>query len=203
MTPKVSQKHLEQRRANILKAAKNVFIEHGYEKTTMRHVMEEADVSRGGLYQYFSNKEDIFEAILAENLSSEVINLEQLLHTEIESYWQLLLSYILDENPASENEINPLAPSILEFFVTGRNDIRRREYAKKRYELALKLYEEIIKAGQNKGEFSQTYNSKTIAQSIITFTDGLALDYAILPPKEVNLKEQSTLFVEYLKMLLK
>ncbi|HCC3219320.1 TPA: helix-turn-helix transcriptional regulator, partial [Legionella pneumophila] len=93
MTPKVSQKHLEQRRANILKAAKNVFIEHGYEKTTMRHVMGEAGVSRGGLYQYFSNKEDLFEAILAENLSSEVINLEELLHTEIESYWQLLLSY--------------------------------------------------------------------------------------------------------------
>ncbi|WP_400244902.1 TetR/AcrR family transcriptional regulator [Niallia sp. JL1B1071] len=203
MTPKVSQKHLEQRRANILKAAKNVFIEHGYEKTTMRHVMEEAGVSRGGLYQYFSNKEDLFEAILAENLSSEVINLEELLHKEIESYWQLLLSYIIDESPASENEINPLAPSILEFFVTGRNDIRRREYAKKRYELALKLYEEIIKAGQNKGEFNQNFNSKTIAQSIITFTDGLALDYAILPPKEVNLKEQSTLFVEYLKMILK
>ncbi|MCA0172618.1 helix-turn-helix domain-containing protein [Bacillus sp. RAR_GA_16] len=54
---------MEKRRASIIEAAKQVFIEKGYERTTMKHVMEQAKVSRGGLYQYFLNKEDLYEAI--------------------------------------------------------------------------------------------------------------------------------------------
>ena len=66
MSPKVSQEHKEQRRSKLLQAAEEVFIEHGYEKSTMKHVMDKAGVSRGGLYQYFDNKEDLFEALIEE-----------------------------------------------------------------------------------------------------------------------------------------
>ena len=64
------------------------------------------------------------------------------------------------------------------------------------------MYEELIKAGQDRGEFSKKYDSQMIARSIVSFIDGLALDHAILPEEEIQLKEQSLLFVEYLKMAL-
>ena len=91
MSPKVTEEHLKQRRAKILAAATQVFIEHGYERTTMKHVMDAANVSRGGLYQYFSNKEDLYEAILEENLSQEVLQTKELLNKQVDSYWDLLL----------------------------------------------------------------------------------------------------------------
>lgn len=201
MSPRVSKEHLKQRRADIMQAAIKVFIDHGYEHTTMKHVMEAANVSRGGLYQYFSNKEDLFEAILEEGLSHEAeatgFSLE-----EVESHWTLLMKLMFGEDGSPDAKMDPLAPSKLEFFITGRNDERRRAYGGKRYEMGLSIFNEIIKAGQEAGEFSDRYDSELVARSIITFVDGLALDHAILPEEKVRVKEQSVLLVDYLKMAL-
>jgi TetR/AcrR family transcriptional regulator, transcriptional repressor of aconitase len=201
MAPRVSEEHLRKRRANIINAATDVFIEHGYERTTMKHVMDATGVSRGGLYQYFSNKEDLFEAILEEGLSDEAENTEKLLKTA-ESHWKLLMQLIYGEDGKPNNEMDPLAPSKLEFFITGRNDERRLSYGRKRYHIGVSLYANVIKAGQDSGEFSNRFDSELLAKSIITFIDGLALDDAILPEESVQLEKQSSLFVEYLKMAL-
>lgn len=201
MSPRVSKEHLKQRRADIMEAATKVFIEHGYEHTTMKHIMEAAGVSRGGLYQYFSNKEDLFEALLEEGISEEA----EITGFSLEkggSHWTLLMELMFGQDGNPDTEMDPLAPSKLEFFITGRNDKRRRAYGEKRYEMGLKIYNEIIKAGQDSGEFSDYYDSELIARSMITFIDGLALDHAILPEEKVKLKEQSALFVDYLKIAL-
>ncbi|WP_066173806.1 TetR/AcrR family transcriptional regulator [Bacillus marinisedimentorum] len=202
MSPKVSKEHKEQRRANILEAAKEVFIEYGYERTTMKHIMDAANVSRGGLYQYFSNKEDVYEAILEESLTQSGINMQGLLKKEVPSYWDLLMRSIFGESGRPDDEMDPMAPSNLEFFVTGRNDKRRREYGRVRYYNGLKIYKDIIEQGQKSGEFSTRFDSEILARSIISSIDGLALDHTILPSEDIKLKEQSELFVEYLRMAL-
>ncbi|MCA1011736.1 TetR/AcrR family transcriptional regulator [Halobacillus halophilus] len=202
MSPRVSKEHLKQRRADIMKAATQVFIEQGYEHTTMKHVMEAANVSRGGLYQYFSNKEDLFEAILEEGLSEEAEDTGFSLEEAASPQWTLLMKLMFGEDGRPDTNMDPLAPSKLEFFITGRHDERRRTYGEKRYEMGVNIYDEVIKAGQETGEFSDRYDSGLLARSIITFVDGLALDHAIQPEEKVRLKEQSELFVEYLKMAL-
>ncbi len=202
MSPKVSQEHKEQRRANILEAAKEVFIEHGYERATMKHIMDAAAVSRGGLYQYFSNKEDVYEAILEESLSKSAKSMESLLKNEVSSYWDLLRQSIFGESGEPDDEMDPMAPSNLEFFVTGRNDKRRREYGRVRYIDGMKIYKDIIEQGQKSGEFSTRFDSEILARSIISSIDGLALDHTILPKEDIKLKEQSELLVEYLRMAL-
>ncbi|NDI34631.1 TetR/AcrR family transcriptional regulator [Chengkuizengella sediminis] len=202
MSPKVSKEHKEQRRANILNAAKDVFIEHGYEHTTMKHIMDAANVSRGGLYQYFSNKEDVFETILEEDIQLYLIELAEVLRENVHSHWDLLLETIYGEERQPNDEMDPLAPSKLEFFITGRNDKRRREYGKTRYYNGFKIYADIIKQGQQKGEFSTKFDSDVIARSIIAFIDGLALDHSILPKEDLKLKQQSALFMDYLKITL-
>lgn len=202
MAPRVSEEHLKQRRSNILSAATDVFIEHGYEHTTMKHVMDAAGVSRGGLYQYFSNKEDLFEAILEEKLSDEAENTEHMLRTT-ESHWDLLMQLLFGKEGKPDSKMDPLAPSKLEFFITGRNVERRREYGRERYEIGVRLYADVIKSGQDSGEFSDRFDSEQLARSIITFIDGLALEDAILSENVVQLESQSNLFVEYLKMAIK
>ncbi|OIK12641.1 TetR/AcrR family transcriptional regulator [Bacillus sp. MUM 13] len=202
MSPKVSEEHIKQRQAKILEAAIQVFIENGYERTTMKHVMDKANVSRGGLYQYFSNKEDLYEAILGENLSRRILETKELLKEKNNSYWDLLLLRLFGEDREPDDKMDPLAPSHLEFFITGRNDKRRRKYGKERYNYGINLYTDIIRAGQESGEFSNTHDSDIIARSIVTFIDGLAIGHAILPTEDLKMKEQSMLFVENLKMTL-
>mgnify|MGYP001277199957 CR=1 FL=1 len=52
-----------QRIASILDAAETVFARMGYEEATTNHIAEEALISPGSLYQFFSNKEEIAQAL--------------------------------------------------------------------------------------------------------------------------------------------
>lgn len=52
----------EQTRAAIATAAQELFLERGFEKTTMRAVAERAGVSLGNAYYYFSSKEHLVQA---------------------------------------------------------------------------------------------------------------------------------------------
>lgn len=202
MSPKVSQEHMEQRRADILKAAQDVFIEHGYERATMKHIMDAANISRGGLYQYFSSKEAVFETILEELLAGEVDETLDMVKENATSYWDMLMKTIFGEDGEPDDEMDPLAPAKLEFFIIGRNDEHRREYGAVRYNHGLKLYAHIIGHGQKSGEFSTKFNHEIIARSISAFIDGLAVEDAMLSKEDLKIKEQSILFVEYLKLAL-
>lgn len=60
----------EQRRKQILECAKKLFASRGYYQTQISDIQQAAGVARGTIYQYFKNKDDIFETIL-ENLFIE------------------------------------------------------------------------------------------------------------------------------------
>lgn len=53
----------DEKRKLIFKTAAMIFVRHGYHKTTVKDIVEEAGVSVGTFYLYFKNKEDIFEKI--------------------------------------------------------------------------------------------------------------------------------------------
>lgn len=53
----------------IIEAAKRVIHSAGVQGATMRLVAEEAGVSTGAIYHYFSSKEDILYAVMDQNLS--------------------------------------------------------------------------------------------------------------------------------------
>ncbi len=52
-----------QRIASILDAAETVFAEMGYDEATTNHIAAQAGISPGSLYQFFSNKEEIAQAL--------------------------------------------------------------------------------------------------------------------------------------------
>jgi AcrR family transcriptional regulator len=46
-------------RNNIIKVSRRLFLEQGYENTTVRQVLKKAGLSTGSLYHFFKNKEEI------------------------------------------------------------------------------------------------------------------------------------------------
>ena len=47
-------------------AAFELFMDQGYHATSMRQIADKADIALGGIYNHFSNKEDIFAAIIID-----------------------------------------------------------------------------------------------------------------------------------------
>jgi AcrR family transcriptional regulator len=67
----VSDRELvDKRRAQIVRAATELFGERGYYVTTVRDIALRADVSIGLIYQYFKEKEDVLFLVLREVLDS-------------------------------------------------------------------------------------------------------------------------------------
>lgn len=54
------------RRTEILAAAMEVFSEKGFSRATLEEIAERAEFGKGTLYNYFANKEELFEAVIAD-----------------------------------------------------------------------------------------------------------------------------------------
>lgn len=61
--PRVSQAHLDARRAQIIDAARARFASHGFARTSMTDLVEASGLSTGAIYRYFASKDEIVTAI--------------------------------------------------------------------------------------------------------------------------------------------
>ena len=76
--PKVSEEHVEARRAEILEGARRAFANHGYEGATVARLEQEIGLSRGAIFHYFGSKLDLFvELAAADNLRYRRVLAEQ------------------------------------------------------------------------------------------------------------------------------
>ena len=71
----------QRRREMILEAAEKRFRRFGYSKTTMEEIAGDAGISKGTIYIYFKNKEEIF----TELLDKETLELERLMYGRIKN----------------------------------------------------------------------------------------------------------------------
>ncbi len=58
----------QQRREQILAAAKRVFARNGYRRTSIDHIVDDLGVGKGTAYRYFENKEALFLAVFEDGM---------------------------------------------------------------------------------------------------------------------------------------
>ena len=61
--PRVSQEHRDARRLQILDAARELFADRGFARTSMNDIVEASGLSIGAIYRYFKGKDDIVVAV--------------------------------------------------------------------------------------------------------------------------------------------
>ncbi|WP_240051432.1 TetR/AcrR family transcriptional regulator [Pseudonocardia sp. EV170527-09] len=86
----------EERKAEVLAVATELFLSHGYSGTTMADISRAAGVAPAAVYWYFPSKDDVFAAVMDRMLSREI--------------------RILDEDHADDDPMSHL--------VRGLNDMR-------------------------------------------------------------------------------
>ena len=66
MTAKENLKKGEMTRLSIEEAAISLFLEQGYHATSMRQIAKRTGLALGGIYNHFTSKDEIFEAIIID-----------------------------------------------------------------------------------------------------------------------------------------
>lgn len=62
---------------NILEAALKVFSAHGYEGASIRAIAKTAEISIGGVYLYFRNKEELYLNLLGERIEEQILRTKE------------------------------------------------------------------------------------------------------------------------------
>jgi AcrR family transcriptional regulator len=194
MSPKVSAEHLEKRRKQILDAAKTVFMQKGFEPTTMQDVITESGMSRGGVYSYFSSTEDMFEAIQRENIELFPTHVEKLLNDH-ETVWDALVTFF----KGFEKKGSLFGMVSYEYSVTAWRNERHRQYIQQNFDKALESYTTFFQAGVKTGEFHPKLPLEEISRFVINVADGFILEHHVL---EKDIKNQVESLILYLREVL-
>lgn len=88
------ERRKEARPGELLAAALELFVEKGYAATRVEEVARRAGVSKGTLFLYFSSKEELFKAVVRENISGRFAEWGEEL-TTFEGDSEALLRYCL------------------------------------------------------------------------------------------------------------
>jgi AcrR family transcriptional regulator len=75
------ERRKDARPQELLAAALDLFVERGYAATRLDEVAARAGVSKGTLYLYFENKEELFKAVVRENMVPPLADAEELINS--------------------------------------------------------------------------------------------------------------------------
>lgn len=66
--PKLTKATKEARRTQILEAALDCFVDHGFSTTSMAQIIEKSGLSSGSIYSHFASKEEILQEVISANI---------------------------------------------------------------------------------------------------------------------------------------
>lgn len=171
-------RHLSEfeRKAQILRAARAIFIERGYLAARVEDIAARAGLSKGAVYFYFTSKREVFDALVDEELAITASFL-----TDAEA----------DERPAVIKLVD-LGRKYLDYFAGLKTPPRffllmselaiRDEDLRKRvtavHERFVVATEGVIAQGIAEGAFRQ-YDPRAVALFLKAFIDGLAGQSAV------------------------
>ena len=164
----------ENRKNAILKAARKLFFEKGFEPVTVESIARKAELSKGSIYLYFNSKEEIYTQILLSDIDK--------FHDRISDLLQ---------NPSSASEaLMRLANIYVDFFLNDRELFRilmtfmlhtadmnlpadLNDHIVKTTNKTISIIEQVFKYGVERGEFPATLNLRQNRNAVWGMLNGI------------------------------
>jgi AcrR family transcriptional regulator len=170
------------KRLQILEAAAGRFAQSGYEATSMDDLAAAAGVSKGSLYDYFENKEDLFYG--AFEWLQDVLLRASMERMREETGAQARLVAFADASVGAFMEHVAFYPVMLEVWSAAAKTGTRGRFATAMQSLYMDYRSQVtalIIAGQESGEIKQDVDAAAVGAMLIGAIDGLLLQYWLDP----------------------
>ncbi|MFA5015540.1 MAG: TetR/AcrR family transcriptional regulator [Actinomycetota bacterium] len=77
------ERRRQQKKDSILKAAKELFNQYGYNKVTIAEIAQKASVSQVSIYNFFQSKENLKQVLLKKLVNDSFIGLKQIMGSQV------------------------------------------------------------------------------------------------------------------------
>ena len=101
----------------IMKAATKVFFENGFEKSSVKMILSEANIVTGSFYHFFPSKEALFEAVVEEFLKDYAVRIKMILEDDTLSINQIMEGFFDEFARSAETYFNVLQADKLHWTV--------------------------------------------------------------------------------------
>ena len=130
----------EARPEEITAAALELFVERGFANTRLEDVAARAGISKGTLYLYFANKEELFKAVVREALVARLVEFQgrigkfqgssfELLRLVFKTWWEKIGATPISGN--STASASPASSTAMAWFLKSRASATRRLWARR------------------------------------------------------------------------
>ena len=183
MCPKVSVQYKIKAKEKIVESALFTFSKYGYDRTRMEDIAEGAKVSKGTLYLYFRNKEELFYAISERNITKLKEQLSTLFTTKKEDL-------ILNAEKFYDNIHKQMDQGFEKvFFEIIAESSRNSKLQKMLYEQRIKTFDIIIEylnLQVKRGFIKKDTDTKTIAAGLVSLFNGLSISKVLGTSETLN-----------------
>ena len=162
----------EQKRKFILETARKVFMEKGFKRVTMKDRVDACDISRGGLYLYFSSTEEIFLDVLRlESEETDDVFSDNI--KEDATAADILMLFLKEQKKELLRKKDTLTQATYEFYFENELD-KKDNILKNQFDSAVIIIQRLIEAGVENGEF-YCEDCRGAARNIMLVLEGLKI----------------------------
>ena len=157
----------------ILGKAREVFAEKGFKNVTMKDIVDACDISRGGLYLYFSGTDELFLAVLADDIAEDDEEAVTAALSGNASVGDMLALFLKEQKKEILRKKNNLIVATYEYFSVNKVSAKDNPL-KKQFDTAVKIVEKLIENGVESGEF-YCENPLGCARNLMYVVEGLKI----------------------------
>ena len=155
----------------IIETAREIFAQKGYCNTTMKDVVLACNISRGGVYLYFNDIKDLFEAVMEYEYDNQEDFAKKI--KEDATYADVLALFVKEQKKAILAKKSSLVVAIYEYYfenkVSGKNNLIKKEF-----EMSVYVLEQLILEGIDAGEFYDI-DAHRAASNLMYVIEGLKI----------------------------
>lgn len=154
-----------QKRTDILASARALFKENGFHNTKMEDIAQKAGVGKGTLYEYFKNKQEIFDETCIEYVELILLRVEEICSMNISFNEKLQILFKKKKSSLYED----FDKSPIDYIMSYKNIISEK-VVKRIFEHVLdmnKIMIEIINQGKEEGVVRKDIPSEIIACFVV------------------------------------
>ena len=155
-------KNGEERKHEILDIAKELFIEKGYENTSIINILEKVGIAKGTLYYYFTSKEEILDAII-DRISEKIFYKAQEISKDPSlSVQEKILGVVMSLNIEDDKE-----KKIVNNIHNPQNLLMHQKQFDSIIDNVVPILTKVICEGIEKGIFNTDYPLETVEMILI------------------------------------